>query len=158
MNKSLSNIIRPRLNQGFSLLEVLVAVVVLAIGLLSLAALQISGIRYLSAANMDYQAMLQAVDMAERMRANPDGVAGGAYSNVSGTGSNPNCISSYCSASQMAQTDIYQWNTLNAQLLPSGAGTVTVNGNLYTITITWNVAVSFGAAPQLETFALSFSP
>ncbi len=147
-----------KLQKGFSLLEVLVAVVVLAIGLLGLAGLQISGIRYLAAANMDYQAMLQAIDMAERMRANPVGVTSGAYSNISGIGSDPGCISTSCSPSGMAQTDAYQWNTLNSQLLPSGAGTVTANGNLYQITITWQAAMSFGSAAQQQTFTLSFSP
>jgi type IV pilus assembly protein PilV len=148
----------PQHYQGFSLLEVLVAVVILAIGLLGLAALQISGLRYISASNMRYQAMVQAVDMSERMRANMAGVGNGSYSNVSGVGSNPGCISTSCSPSGIAATDIYQWNTTNSQVLPSGTGTVTQNGNLYVITVTWTEPSGFGSAAQQQNFSLSFTP
>ncbi|MFN7097209.1 MAG: type IV pilus modification protein PilV [Gammaproteobacteria bacterium] len=144
--------------QGFSLIEVLVAVVILAIGLLGLAALQISGLRYTADANMRYQATIQAVDMADRMRANMAGVNNGNYNNISGIGSNPGCISTSCSPSGMAATDAYQWNTTNSQVLPNGTGTVTQNGNLYVITITWIEPTGFGAATQNQNFSMSFTP
>lgn len=144
--------------QGFSLLEVLVAVAVLAVGLLGLAALQISGLRYISASNMRYQAMLQAIDMADRMRANMAGVNAGSYSNISGTGSDPGCISTSCTPSGMAATDAYQWNTTNAQALPNGTGTVTQNGTLYVITVSWTEPSGFGTAAQTQNFSMSFTP
>ncbi|MBY0545389.1 MAG: type IV pilus modification protein PilV [Gammaproteobacteria bacterium] len=144
--------------KGFSLLEVLIAVVVLAIGLLSLATLQITGLRYIGDSNFHYSAMLQSIDMAERMRANPVGLSDGAYASISGAGTDPGCITTFCSPSAMAATDAYQWNTLNAQLLPNGAGTVTLNGNTYTIAITWTEPAGFGTANQDQTYSLSITP
>ncbi len=140
------------------MLEVLVAVVVLAIGLLGLAALQITGLRYLATANQSYLASLQVYDMADRMRANPIGVLNGDYNAISGIGSDPGCVSTSCTPALMAGTDAYQWNTANAALLPGGAGTVANNGNLFTITVTWNEPASFGHATQAASFSVSFQP
>lgn len=121
---------------GFSLLEVLISVVILAVGLLGIAALQSRAIKYNHSALLRSIALSQAGDMIDRMQANPAGVNSGAYSNVSGTGSLPSCVT--CSNDQIAQRDIYQWNTTNAQLLPSGQGTITANGNQLTLTMRWD--------------------
>ena len=64
---------------GFSLVELLVAILVLAIGLVGLAALQIAGVRSNQIAYYRSIATQFAYDMADRMRANPVGVADGAY-------------------------------------------------------------------------------
>lgn len=56
---------------GFSLVEVLVAVLVLSIGLLGLAALQIAGVRANDSAQLRTEATLAAYDVADRLRANP---------------------------------------------------------------------------------------
>lgn len=146
------------LARGFSLLEVLVAVLILSIGLLGIAGLQITGLRYAAAANIQYVASLQVLDMAERMRANMAGVTAGAYNSISGIGSDPGCISSSCSPSQMAATDAYQWNSTNARVLPSGTGTVTSNGNLFTINISWNEPAGLGTAPQARSISVTFQP
>ncbi|MGQ3890408.1 type IV pilus modification protein PilV [Legionella sp. CNM-4043-24] len=122
--------------KGFSLLEVLISTVILAIGLLGIAALQTSAIKYNHSALLRSIAVSQAGDMIDRMQANPLGVNSGAYNNVSGTGSMPSCTT--CSNAQIAQRDIYQWNTSNATLLPSGQGTITANGNQLTLTIRWD--------------------
>jgi len=56
---------------GFSLVEVLVAVLVLTIGLLGLAALQITGVRANDSAELRTTATLAAHDVADRVRADP---------------------------------------------------------------------------------------
>ncbi len=62
---------RPRRAQtGFSLLEVLIAVVVLAFGLLGFALLQTMNIRYVQSANYRTQATNLAYDLTEQMRSN----------------------------------------------------------------------------------------
>ena len=68
-----------RRNDGFSLVEVLVAVVLLSIGLLGLAKLQFWGVRHTGSAYFRTQATQIANEMAERLRANPGGVAAGGY-------------------------------------------------------------------------------
>lgn len=56
---------------GFSLVEVLVAVLVLSIGLLGLAALQIAGSRASDSTRYRTTATLAAYDVADRLRADP---------------------------------------------------------------------------------------
>lgn len=63
---------RPQAREaGFSLLEVLVAVLVLSIGLLGLAGLQIAGVRANDSARLRTTATLAAYDVADRVRADP---------------------------------------------------------------------------------------
>ena len=122
--------------QGYSLLEVLISVVVMAIGMLGIAALQANAIRYNQSAQLRAIAITQVGNMADRMLANSTGIDAGAYDNISGIPSNPSC--SPCSSTLVAQRDAFEWNTLNAQLLPNGQGTVTRNGTRLLITMRWD--------------------
>jgi type IV pilus assembly protein PilV len=111
---------------GFTLIEVLVAVVVLSIGLLGLAGLQAMGLRNSHSAYLRSQATLQAYDMMDRMRANMSGFfdANGNYINPAPV-ENTNCLGTAgCSSNDMAAHDLYEWNNANASLLPSGGGIV----------------------------------
>jgi type IV pilus assembly protein PilV len=60
-----------RKSSGFTLIEILITIVVVSIGLLGLAGLQISGLRANMGSEIRSKATLLANDMAERMRANP---------------------------------------------------------------------------------------
>lgn len=122
--------------KGFSLLEVLISIVVLTIGLLGVAALQGSSIRYNHSAQLRAIAIAQGHSMADRIKANKAGVSAGAYNAITGIPSQTSCTS--CSPTQLAQYDAYKWNTINAALLPSGRGTVTSANNRYTITVRWD--------------------
>ena len=122
--------------QGISLLEVLISVVVLAIGMLGIAALQANAIRYNQSAQLRAVAITQIGNMADRMLANSAGINSGAYDGITGIPSNPSC--SVCSSGQVAQRDAFEWNTLNSQLLPNGQGTVTRNGARLLITMRWD--------------------
>ncbi|MES1999426.1 MAG: type IV pilus modification protein PilV [Pseudomonadota bacterium] len=110
---------------GFTLLEVLVAIVVLSLGLLGLAGLQAASLRNNQVAYYRSIATQQAQDIADRMRANMAGVIAPAdpYT-FSGTPAAQDCISGTCSAALMAQSDANLWNSANARLLPGGAGAV----------------------------------
>ena len=125
-------------SQGFTLLEVLIALVIFSFGLLALAALMAKGLQYNTSALHRSYASSQAYDMADRMRANRLGIDAGNYDMVSGTGSDPGCITSGCNPAQMAQYDGWAWNSMNAAVLPSGSGTVARSGATYTITLTWD--------------------
>lgn len=131
--------------QGFTLLEVLIAIVVLSLGLLGLAGIQAAGVRNTHSANLRTLAVQQAYDMAERMRANDDGVKANAYDAIDiSTPTDPACITSGCSAANLAVYDHFAWNTNNSNMLPSGRGTVsaiagTVAPNkAYIITVMWD--------------------
>lgn len=111
--------------RGFTLLEVLVAIVVLSIGLLGLAGLQAAGLRNNTSAYMRTIATQQVHDMADRMRANPLGVTGGNYDLINTKPADPGCLATGCTPADMATYDAFQWNTMNENLLPRGKGTVT---------------------------------
>jgi len=126
---------------GFTMLEVLVAIVVLSFGLLGLAGLQADGLRNNTSAYMRSQATLMAYDMMDRMRANLQGVENGDYDNLlDAVPTDPNCISNGCSVVQMSQHDAYEWSQKLAELLPSGQGRVagTGSGSVFTITVMWD--------------------
>jgi len=128
---------------GFSLIEVLVTMVVLSIGLLGIAGMQASGLRNNHAAYTKTQATNLAIDMAERIRANPQGKAEYVGFNSTEAPGNPGCINSVsgCNAEQLATYDMFEWSQpLNADpkpILPAGRGMVTQNGNQFTVTILW---------------------
>ena len=123
---------------GFTLLEVLIALVIFSFGLLALAALMAKGLQYNTSALHRSYASTQAYDIADRMRANRLGITAGDYDSISGTGTDPGCITTGCTPAQMAQYDAWAWNSANAALLPSGSGSVTIAGTTYTITVTWD--------------------
>jgi len=59
-------------NKGFSMIEILVALVILAIGLLGMATLMINSLQTSQSAAMRSVATLAAYDLIERMRSNSD--------------------------------------------------------------------------------------
>jgi type IV pilus assembly protein PilV len=135
---------------GFSLLEVLVAIIVLSLGLLGLAGLQAASLRNNQIAYYRAIATQQTYDMADRIRANQAGVAAGAYNNLAAIiPADPDCVTNTCTPALMATADQSQWNNNNARMLPAGAGTVVSDaGGGFNITITYTengVAFSFPA-------------
>jgi type IV pilus assembly protein PilV len=155
---------------GFTLIEVLVAIVVLSLGLLGLAGLQAASLRNNQTAYYRGIATQQAYDMADRLRANLAGVRAGNYNNLAGLpGTNPNCFSAACSAANMAISDQRQWNTMNAALLPNGTGTVVcadgaagagctaATGNwVFNVTVQWTERTETGSG--LQSFVTRVSP
>ncbi len=83
---------------GFGMIEILVTVLVFAIGLLGLAAMQIQSLKGTSDSGQRSKAVWLAQEMAERMRANPDGVDDGDYLAAPANGSNCGAApAKYCS-------------------------------------------------------------
>jgi type IV pilus assembly protein PilV len=111
--------------KGFTLIEVLIAVLVLGIGLLGLAALQTAGIRSNQNAYLRSQATIMAYDMIDRMRANYEGSFNVAYDN-SVDNSFISCPK--CSPQQIAQNDLYEWRQM-LKTLPNGEGVVCIDNS-----------------------------
>jgi type IV pilus assembly protein PilV len=112
-------------NQGFSMLEVMVAVLVVSLGLLGLSGLQTVGLRNNASAGQRTIATQLAYDMADRMRANFASVIAGDYNYVNYSGTNAagqttaNCLNTTgCTAQQLAFEDIYEWNQQICSQLP----------------------------------------
>ena len=134
---------RHQFQSGFTLLEVMIALVIFSIGLLGLAGLQAGGLRSNTQAQLRTIATIQAYDMADRIRANPRGVEDGNYNAMDdSTPTAEDCINATCTAAEMATYDYYEWEETNQDVLPSGHGTISstvVNGvRLFTITVMWD--------------------
>ncbi len=115
----------PRWPQGFDLVEILVTIVLFAIGVLGLAGLQVRSLGDSHASAYRTIASQQAYDIADRIAANLAGVAAGHYDNLTAiVPSDPQCMSAGCSVANMALTDHYQWLRATAAVLPAGTGTV----------------------------------
>jgi len=142
----------PPADRGFTMLEVLVSLFILSFGLLGLAALQTVGLQYNRQSYQRTQAVIQAYDILDRIRANPTGNTNGDYNSIS-LGSTPSvstdCASSSCTPDEIATYDINQWNTMNAALLTNGQGAVchgtfnanftacSTGGSVVSVAITW---------------------
>ncbi|MDH3640950.1 MAG: type IV pilus modification protein PilV [Gammaproteobacteria bacterium] len=125
---------------GFTLMESLVALIVLSIGMLGIAALYLESMKAGRTALARSQAVTLAADMADRIRANA--TAGAAYAGPGGFGAPP-CVAGGvdCTPAQMAAEDVQLWlNNITASL-PNGAGAIIFNNALnppqYTITVSW---------------------
>jgi len=125
--------LRPRPARGVTLIEVLVAIVVTSLGILTLAGTQATALRQAKQSQHRAVALLLAGDLAERMRANH--AMGGTpaayayqvdYTTQAGpapTAPAPACTAATdnCSAAQMAAADLYGWRLAARDLLPGGA-------------------------------------
>lgn len=113
---------------GITLLENLVALLVLSIGLLGLAGLQASTFKSSKDATFRAIATQQASDMVNRIRVNTAGAVSGGYNNIPSTppdiGTVTFCDNTRCDADQLSNFDAWEWNTRNAALMPGGGGTV----------------------------------
>lgn len=133
------------LSRGFTLIEILVALVVLSVGLLGLAGMQLTGLRYNYGAYTRTQATLMAYDIIDRMRANTIGVANGDYDAIDTTDASYStlaCITQTtgCTPAQIAQVDKYEWSQLfegTPPILAGASATVTNVGGRFTVAVTW---------------------
>ena len=121
-----------KLASGFTLLEVLVALVVLSIGLLGLSGLQTSSLRNNHSAFLRSQATLAITDIMDRMRANHDAaVRDNYYYNIDyeaeATLSTTACTSN-CSPQYVANMDLVEWRSY-VERLPGGEGEINVDAN-----------------------------
>lgn len=127
--------------RGFSLIEVLIALVIMSVGMLGIAGLYVEGMNAGRTSIFRHHAVTLAGDVADRIRANP--TAGAAYAGDRG---NNNCVLGNvdCDPEQMAANDIDLWKTQADDMLPNGDVTVTFDNTVvpptYTIVVSWNEA------------------
>lgn len=125
--------------RGFSLVEVLIALVIMSIGMLGIAGLYVQSMQAGRTSMLRHHAVTLAGDVADRIRANPRAAI--AYE---GPGLDGGCISGVISCDEvgMAGHDIMLWQEQAVDTLPSGAVTITFDDSgvppLYTINVTWD--------------------
>ena len=116
---------------GFSLIEVLVAMFVVAMGILALAGLLQASTRYSKMSELRSTATLLANDVADRIRANPVGgeLGAGGYDLTDNAFPSPvapahaPCTSDApCGPSDLARVDMAEWTARVHATLPKGSG------------------------------------
>jgi len=147
--------IRERLCEtGFSLVEVLIALVIMSVGMLGIAGLYVQGMQAGRTSMFRHQAVILAGDVADRIRANP--TAGAAYNHLANaTGTNNSCVAGgvNCTPSQMAANDIFIWQNQADDSLPGGDIAVTFTAAVgalpptYFINVTWTEPNPLGGVP-----------
>ena len=115
-------------NSGFTLVEVLVSLSILAVGMLGMAAMQTESLKFNNAALTDSQAQFLLTDMVERIRANR---GNNTYvMTFADELSDPpvDCAAAACNTgNQMAIWDMTQWRTNVANTLPLGESQILFN-------------------------------
>ena len=157
-----------RKQAGFTMMEMLVAVLVMGVGVLGVTGLQLVSLQNNQAALMRAEAVQFAYDILDRIRVNPGATTtpGEAYDGVALNDDPPNaanCLDNTCTAAQMRNFDIALWKcslgSFNGEQicedirgwdalppeaeqpgLPNGDGSIVVNTatNVITVTIQWD--------------------
>jgi len=137
----------PALQRGMTLIEILVAIVVLSIGLLGLAGLQLKGLQVSQGSTYRWQAAVLAEDIADRIRADATNAAGYVL---------PTPTAAPTGATLAAVTE---WKTRVA-MLPGGTASITAPAgpafNQMTITVSWVDTRAQGGAGETITPLQSF--
>jgi type IV pilus assembly protein PilV len=145
-NRNSMGSIRHRNCSGLTLLEVLIAVLVLSIGMLGLAGLQTASLRFNTSAYYRTQATSLAYDLVDRLRANRDAALDGEYNAIAFEAPPPACDPGLVidPADPIAMQDIAAWRNALACSLPLGTGAVVRPGpatdNEFTISVQWDEA------------------
>jgi type IV pilus assembly protein PilV len=118
-------------SRGASLIEVLVSVLLAAIGLLALVGSNVASVRYSKMSQYRGTATMLSADLAERMRANPNGIASYEMtSDFEAQASLPTAstacegYANTCTAAQMAAYDLVTWRYIVRSQLPEGSVSV----------------------------------
>ena len=131
--------------KGFSLVEVLIALIVMSVGMLGIAGLYVQSMQAGRTSMLRHHAVNLAGDIADRIRANP--TAGAAYITTQGTDNNCVAGNTDCTPAEMAANDIFLWQAQDAEFLPpmgDGSQQVVIAFNAaatpptYTVTVRWD--------------------
>ena len=138
--------------KGFSLIEVMVALVIMVIGLIGIFNLHIVAKRSSFESFQQTQASYYANDIINRMKLNRTllGSYTGDYPafTVASTPPSPSCADANCSPSQLVAWDLYEWRSAfsgeaevvgaqNVGGLDTATACIKVNGNSVSVTMTW---------------------
>ena len=125
---------------GFTLLEVMIALLVLSIGLLGIAALQANSLKVNHGAYQRSQAIFLAYDMMDRLRANRTAALAGQCDIAMGA---------TLGGTDLCDTDVTDWQTnFVGALLPSGQGFIdcSTTANICIVTVQWDEGRQGGSA------------
>ncbi|WP_162224943.1 type IV pilus modification protein PilV [Neptunomonas antarctica] len=130
---------------GVGLIEVLITLLVLSVGLLGMATLQIRAVQLNQSSYLRSQAITLAYDMADRISINGEASASYAQAIAADIPANPlacagaDSVSYSCSGTPLATSDLSVWLTSLA-VLPAGDGSIAISGDgeQVIITVCWD--------------------
>jgi len=120
-----------RKQNGFSMLEALVTLLIVSLGLLGIAGIIANSLKVNQGAQIRSQASWLANDIIDRMRANRTTAEGGAYVL-------DDCADAPAADGVVANDDLSQWCAAVAAALPTGTGAVALDANKVTVTVQWD--------------------
>lgn len=134
---------------GFTLLEVLIAILVLSIGLLGLAGLQFSALRSNTQSYERSQAVALAYEIVDKMRVNRVAASEGRFNLAPFEGKEAvDCIEKTCTREEAAASELAQWLERVENTLPSGStasitqscapGIPCLERSTHTVRVLWN--------------------
>ncbi|NND91535.1 MAG: type IV pilus modification protein PilV [Granulosicoccus sp.] len=144
---------------GVGLIEILIAVIIMSMGFLAAARMQVEGMRFSQSAYHQSQAYFLANDMIDRMRSNIPGVEQGHYSaeTTSATASSPGCDVIQCNPLGIARQDLFDWSASLHPLqtvtgfIPALPGTATtpaqgeiidMGNGVFAVVMRWNEIIN----------------
>lgn len=138
MKNRVKSVSLPRSARGMSLIEVLVAVLVLAVGLLGVAAMQALALRGGQGSLESSQAVMSTNSIIEAMRANRANAAAYVYNGTAA------CATVPAAGASLASNDLNNWVTQLKATIGTGAGdtttcgSISVVGGVYRVTVQWD--------------------
>jgi len=122
------------------MIEVLVTALILAIGVLGAAGMQLNSFKNLRSSHSLTTAAMLGTDFGERMRANPTALDNNLYNHTSAPESYVNCEDTLCSVTQLAGYDIVTWTEVLQDSLPSASSSVSriVGSDSFIVTVYWD--------------------
>jgi len=127
---------------GATLIEILIAVVILAIGLLGYAQLQSRALQINNQAFYQSRAAVMASSLFDRLRANREQALNSNdylyhYDGQDNLPPQPDCELQHCSAGQIAQRDVALWLQQLKDELPGVTARLERNGSRYKLSMDW---------------------
>lgn len=126
--------------RGFSLIEVLVALIIMSVGMLGIAGLYVQSMQAGRTSMLRHNAVILAGDVADRIRSNPRAAAEYAIAG----GADNGCVNGTvdCTEAEMAGNDVLLWTTQADESMPNGEVTITFDDTVsppnYTIQVSWD--------------------
>ncbi|MBZ0142132.1 MAG: type IV pilus modification protein PilV [Rhodocyclaceae bacterium] len=157
---------------GLTMIEVLITIVIVSFGLLGIAGMLVRSLDSGMVSTSRSIAVMQANEMADRMRANLSGLRNGSYNAMNFTAvsscSSP-CLTGQCGPADQALLDFCLWNAQNQKKLPLGRGSISQRSDLgagcataqffcaFDITISWDESKT-GNIASLKQYVLRVEP
>jgi len=129
---------------GVTMVESLVALVVISVGMLGIAGLYLASLKAGRTASLRVQAINLVSDMADRIRANKNGKAAYGSAQYDGEPGAHECTTANCTSDEMAENDLNSWFA-------------TINDSLRSLGAVGSVTYVVPAAPEIPRYVVAIS-